>query len=187
MNRVKDLLQLYTTFFKIGICTFGGGYAMLPMLEREVINKHKWASMEELLDYFAIGQCTPGIIAVNTATFVGYKHGGVPGGILATLGVVSPSLVIITAIAALLNNLMQYPVVGQAFVGIRIAVCALILKAIVNLVKSSMKKWWHVALGVAAFALAALAKVNTIYIVLATISGCMVAWLISGREGAGTK
>ena len=98
------LLDLFCTFFRIGAFTFGGGYAMLPMLQREIVEKKKWAAEEDLLDYFAVGQCTPGVIAVNTATFVGYKKEGVPGGIMATLGVVAPSLVIITVIAAVLSN-----------------------------------------------------------------------------------
>ena len=86
---MKELFQLYSAFFRIGLFTFGGGYAMLPMLQREVVNKYHWATDEELLDCYAIGQCTPGIIAVNTATYVGYAQRGVAGGIVATLGVVS--------------------------------------------------------------------------------------------------
>ena len=104
---MQILWTLYRAFFMIGALTFGGGYAMLPMLEREIVAKHKWATQEEILDYFAIGQCTPGIIAVNTATFVGYKQKGIIGGIVATLGVVSPSIVIIMVIAAVLTNFMD--------------------------------------------------------------------------------
>ena len=101
------LWDLYRSFFTIGALTFGGGYAMLPMLEREIVHKHQWATQEEILNYFAIGQCTPGIIAVNTATFVGYKQKGVAGGVLATLGVVSPSILIITVIALVLRQFME--------------------------------------------------------------------------------
>ena len=97
-------LDLFLTFAKVGVCTFGGGYAMLPILQREVVEKKGWATEEDLLDYYAVGQCTPGIIAVNTGTFVGCKQAGITGGILASLGVVTPSLLIITAIAALLNG-----------------------------------------------------------------------------------
>ena len=104
---MKLLWELYRAFFMIGALTFGGGYAMLPMLEREIVSKHKWSTSEELLNYFAIGQCTPGVIAVNTATFVGYKQAGTLGGVFATLGVISPSLVIIVAIAMLLENFMD--------------------------------------------------------------------------------
>ena len=88
---LKELWNLYRSFFTIGALTFGGGYAMLPMLEREVVEKHKWATQEEILNYFAIGQCTPGVIAVNTATFVGYKQHHIPGALAATLGVISVS------------------------------------------------------------------------------------------------
>ena len=96
---MKELLDMFLTFARIGGFTFGGGYAMLPMLQKEVVNGRHWATDEELMDYYAIGQCTPGIIAVNTATFVGYKNRGIPGAIAATLGVIAPSLVIIMIIA----------------------------------------------------------------------------------------
>ena len=101
---MKELIRMFLTFARIGGLTFGGGYAMLPMLQREVVEKHKWATEEELMDYYAIGQCTPGVIAVNTATFVGRSHRGVPGAIFATAGVVFPSFVIISIIAAVLAN-----------------------------------------------------------------------------------
>lgn len=180
---MKELWTLFATFFKIGICTFGGGYAMLPMLEREIVNKHGWATMEDLLDYFAIGQCTPGIIAVNTATFVGYKHKGVAGGITATLGVVAPSIVIITLIATVLTNLMEYEIVGYAFAGIRIAVCAMILKTVVQLAKSSVKKPWQLALAVAAFVAAALFGVSTIAVVGVVVAMAVVYYFGFGKKG----
>ena len=132
------LLDLFCTFFRIGAFTFGGGYAMLPMLQRELVEKKKWVTEEEILDYFAIGQCTPGVIAVNTATFVGCKIKKVPGGILATLGVVAPSLIIITVIAAVLSNFADIPAVRNAFAGIRVAVCVLILNSVVKLLKKSV-------------------------------------------------
>ena len=107
-------LDLFLTFAKVGVCTFGGGYAMLPILQREVVENKGWATEEELTDYFAIGQCTPGVIAVNTATFIGYKYKGIIGGILTTLGVVFPSLIIITLIAAFLSNFAHIPAVQHA-------------------------------------------------------------------------
>lgn len=180
---MKELWELFATFFKIGICTFGGGYAMLPMLEREIVNKHGWASMEDLLDYFAIGQCTPGVIAVNTATFVGFRRKGCLGGVMATLGVVAPSLLIITIIAALLSNFMEYKIVGYAFAGIRISVCAMILKTIVKLAKSSVKKWWHVLLAAAAFVVVALLKATSITVVLVTIAGALAYYFLIHRKG----
>lgn len=132
-------LDLFLTFAKVGVCTFGGGYAMLPILQREVVEKKKWATDEELTDYFAIGQCTPGIIAVNTATFIGHKYKGILGGILATLGVVFPSLIIITIIAAFLQNFASYPVVAHALAGINAAVVALIAVSVVKLGKTTLK------------------------------------------------
>ena len=131
-------LDLFLTFAKVGVCTFGGGYAMLPILQREVVEKKGWATEEELTDYFAIGQCTPGVIAVNTGTFIGQKLKGVPGGILATFGVVFPSLVIIMILAAFIQNFAHLPVVIHAFAGIRACVCALILSSIIKLAKKSL-------------------------------------------------
>lgn len=135
---MKELWDMFLTFARIGGLTFGGGYAMLPMLQREVVEKQHWATEEELADYFAIGQCTPGVIAVNTATFVGYRQRGVVGGIAATLGVVFPSLVIISIIAAFLTNFADLKVIQYAFEGIRVCVCVLILNAVQKLWKKSV-------------------------------------------------
>lgn len=139
---MKELIDLYLTFARIGGFTFGGGYAMLPMLQKEVVDARHWATEDEIMDYYAIGQCTPGIIAVNTATFVGYKVKGIAGGIFATLGIVSPSIVIITIIAAFLKNFAQYAVVKNAFAGIRICVVVLIIQAVIKLGKKSVKDLW---------------------------------------------
>lgn len=130
--------ELFFTFAKVGICTFGGGYAMLPMLQREVVEKKQWCTEEELADYFAIGQCTPGIIAVNTATFVGQKHRGVLGGVAATLGVVFPSAAIILALAAVLQSIAHQPLVVHAFAGVRACICALILSSVLKLGKNAL-------------------------------------------------
>ncbi|MGN8898065.1 chromate transporter [Flavonifractor sp. HCP28S3_F3] len=131
-------VDLFWTFARIGVCTFGGGYAMLPILQRELVEKRSWATEEELSDYFAIGQCTPGIIAVNTATFVGHKLKGAVGGVAATLGLVFPCLVIIMLIAAFLQNFADLPVVVHAFNGVRACVCALILSSVLKLRKSTV-------------------------------------------------
>ena len=147
--------DLFLTFAKVGVCTFGGGYAMLPILQREVVEKKGWATDEELTDYFAVGQCTPGIIAVNTATFIGYKHRGIPGGVLTTLGVVFPSLVIITAIAAFLSNFADIPVVQHALAGIHAAVVALIAASVLKLGKSTLKNGAAIAIFLCVLALAA--------------------------------
>ena len=130
--------KLFWIFAKVGVCTFGGGYAMLPILQRELVEKRGWVREEELTDYFAIGQCTPGVIAVNTATFVGHKLKGPAGGVVATLGVVFPSIVIIMVIAAFLQNFAELPAVIHAFNGVRACVCALILSSVLKLRKSTM-------------------------------------------------
>ena len=135
MNQYADL---FLTFARIGGLTFGGGYAMLPMLQREVVEKRGWATEEELMNYYAIGQCTPGIIAVNTATFVGQKTAGILGGIIATLGVAFPSLVIICIITAFIQNFAELAVVQNAFAGIRVCVCVLIFNAVLKLWKKSV-------------------------------------------------
>lgn len=135
---MKLLLKLFLTFAKVGVMTFGGGYAMLPILQREVVEGHGWTTEEELMDYFAIGQCTPGIIAVNTATFVGQKQKGIFGGIFATLGMVFPSLVIISLLAGIIETFSHIAVVEHAFAGIRVCVCVLILNAVVKLYKKAV-------------------------------------------------
>ena len=135
---MKKLWDMFLTFARIGGLTFGGGYAMLPMLQREVVEKQGWATEEELADYYAIGQCTPGVIAVNTATFIGYRQAGIIGGIFATLGVVFPSIVIITVIAAFLTNFADLKVIQYAFEGIRVCVCVLIFNAVQKLWKKSV-------------------------------------------------
>lgn len=147
-------LDLFLTFAKIGVCTFGGGYAMLPILQREVVEKRGWATEENLADYYAVGQCTPGIIAVNTATFVGAKLKGSVGGIVATLGVVFPSVIIITIIAAFLQQFAQIEWVAHAFAGVRAGVCALILTSILKLRKSTLVDVPTVILFVVTLALA---------------------------------
>lgn len=136
MNMKADL---FLTFARIGVCTFGGGYAMLPIMERELIEKKGWATQEELADYYAVGQCTPGIIAVNVSTFVGRKLGGIWGSVLSTAGMLFPSVVIILAIAAFLRNFMHIEWVAHAFAGIRAGVVALILTSVIKLIKGAVK------------------------------------------------
>ncbi len=143
---MNGYLELFLVFAQVGACTFGGGYAMLPVLQREVVEKRGWCTAEELTDYFAIGQCTPGVIAVNAATFIGSKRRGVPGGVVATLGMVFPSVVIITLIAAFLQNFAHIPAVGHAFAGVRAAVVALIATAVLKVGKTTLKSGWGVAI-----------------------------------------
>lgn len=153
---MKELLALFSSFFKIGIMTFGGGYAMLPMLERELVLNKKWITTEEIMDYFAIGQCTPGVIAVNTATFIGYKRKKIIGGIVATLGVIAPSIIIISLLAGILDMFSDNKYVKHAFAGISIAVCALLVQSVIKMGKSAIKDGFTTVIALLAFALALL-------------------------------
>lgn len=174
-------LDLFWTFARVGVCTFGGGYAMLPILQREVVENRGWATDDELTDYFAIGQCTPGVIAVNTATFIGQKRKGNLGGICATLGVVFPSIVIITLIAAFLKSFADLPVVAHAFAGIRACVCVLILNAVVKLKKSSVIDLPTTIIFVAVFLLSALWGISPALIVV--VCGVIGLGLRRGKKG----
>ena len=172
---MKELIDLFLTFAKVGVTTFGGGYAMLPILQREVAENRGWASEEELMDYYAIGQCTPGVIAVNTATFIGYKYKGIAGGIVATIGCIFPSMIIITIIAALLKNFASYPAVIHALNGIRACVCALILDAIIKLGKKALVDITALALGIVILLLSLSTDVSVIlFVVAAAIVGITV-------------
>ena len=162
----KLLGQLFLTFAKVGVMTFGGGMAMLPILQREVVEDKGWATDEELVDYFAIGQCTPGIIAVNTATFIGQKQAGIIGGIVATLGIV-PSLIIITALAGVINSFSHLAWVQHAFAGIRVCVCVLIFNAVVKLFKGSVKDWAAGLIFLAVLAAALLTDLSPVIFVAA--------------------
>ena len=172
---MKELLRLFLAFAKIGGFTFGGGYAMLPILQREIVDKRQWSTQEELMDYFAIGQCTPGIIAVNTATFIGYKRKGVFGGIFATLGVVAPSVVIITVIAAFIRNFQHIEMVQWAFEGIRAAVVALILSAVIKLGKTSLVDAATVAIFLIVAVMSAVTDLSpAIFVVAAGLCGLLL-------------
>ncbi len=166
--KLKLLGSLFVSFAKVGVLTFGGGYAMLPMLQREIVNTRGWATEEELTDYYAIGQCTPGVIAVNTATFVGQKLGGPLCAAAATLGVVFPSLAIITIIAAVLQNFAELAVVRNAFAGIRVCVCALILNAVIKLWKKAVVDIPTLLIFLAVLLLAVLTKLSPVIFVLAS-------------------
>ena len=180
---MKELLRLFVAFFKVGLFTFGGGYAMLPMLQREVEERHGWVTEEEILDYYAIGQCTPGVIAVNTATFVGTKIAGAMGGAVATLAVVLPSVIIITMISMVLNNFAQYAVVQHAFGGIRVAVAALIVSSVWKLYRKGVKGALGNGIFAASLVLVALFNVSPVWIVLA----CVIIGIVRVRKGAGDR
>ena len=169
-----SLWRLYTLFFKMGLFTFGGGYAMLPILQSEAVDKQKWVSKEELLNYYSIGQCTPGIIAVNAASFIGYKLRGILGLISATLGVISPSIVVITLVALLLRQYMDNQYVQWAFAGIRVSVIALILSTVLDMWQSGIKGIFGYAIFTVAALLLFWLKWSAIAIViLAGISGLL--------------
>ncbi len=163
---MKELLELYAAFFRIGGLTFGGGLTMLPMLKHELVAKKKWVSEEDLLDYYAIGQCTPGIIAVNVSTFVGYKKRGIPGAIFSTLGMISPSLIIVSIIAVFLSEFMSNPYVAHAVGGIKIVVCALMLNTVVTMAKKTVKNYIGAIVCALAFIIAMFTPVPTVAIVL---------------------
>lgn len=180
---MKKYADVFITFAKVGVMTFGGGYAMLPILQREVVENKGWATDEELTDYFAIGQCTPGVIAVNTATFVGKKLYGIPGAVFATLGMVFPSLVIITLIAALINNFSDIPAVKNIFAGIRVCVCVLILNAVVKLWKKTVVDRSTLAIFICVFVLSVLVDITpVIFVLLSAIAGLLICHF-KAREG----
>ena len=175
---MKELFQLFAAFFRIGAFTFGGGYAMLPMIQKEIVEKYGWATDEEVLNYFAVGQCTPGVIAVNTATFIGYKKAGIKGAVAATFGVVCPSLIIIMIIAAFLRNFAQYEIVKNAFAGIRVAVAVLVVNAVVKMWKSGVKDSTGFVIFLIAFIISVFLGISPIYIVAASV---IAGILIKGR------
>lgn len=181
---MKELMNLFWAFCRIGGLTFGGGYAMLPMLQKEVVENHKWATEEELLDYYAVGQATPGVIAVNTATFVGYKEKGILGAVFATLGVVFPSLVIIMSIAGFIDSFSDLKIVQYAFSGIRISVGVLILNALVKLIKGSVKDILGIILFITTFIAASFLDISVIYIVIITGLVGIISDYIQRKRGS---
>ena len=177
------LWKLFVSFARVGVLTFGGGYAMIPILEREIVDNHKWAGSEELMDYYAVGQCTPGVIAVNTATFIGRKVAGIPGAIAATIGVVFPSVVIITVIAGILSNFADIPAVKSAFAGIRVCVCVLIFNAVLKLWKAAVPDKGALALAVIVFLLSVFLKLSPVVFVIF----CAAAGILLTRLGVRGK
>lgn len=177
---MKELFDLFWTFCKIGALTFGGGYAMLPLIQREIVENKKWSTEKEILDYYAVGQCTPGVIAVNTATFIGYKLRGIIGGIVATLGVIFPSIIIILIIATFLQNFADLAIVQSAFAGIRVAVVALIITTVVKLIKSSIKDYLGVIIAIIAFVISAFIGLSPVYVVIAA---ALTGFISKGLRG----
>jgi chromate transporter len=165
---MKDLIDLFVTFFRIGLMTFGGGYAMIPVVERELIKRKNWLTMEEVMDYYTIAQITPGVIAVNLSTFAGAKRGGVPGGIIATAGFIFPGVTFMILVSVFIQRFAEYPVVRHAFAGIRLAVCALVLDTVLKLFKGVFKGRFSVAVFIAALGLSAFVSASPVLIILAS-------------------
>ena len=176
-------MTLFLTFAKMGVMTFGGGMAMLPILQREIVETRHWATDEELVDYFAIGQCTPGIIAVNTATFIGQKRAGIAGGITATLGLVFPSLIIITALASLISNFSHLAWVQNAFAGIQVCVCVLIFNSVCKLLKKSVVDKRTAVIFVAVLLCGTVLSISPAwYVLLASLAGILLKnWEVRGK------
>lgn len=180
MNRFRTLWELFSVFFKVGLCTFGGGIAMLPILERELAEKRDWTNPDELLDYFAIGQSTPGIIAINVATFIGYKRSGIVGGCVATFGMVLPSIIIITVIAKFISNFSDIWWVKKALTGINVAVAAILTSAVYNFSKKSVKNLFGFILLVISFLLIFVFKVSTVWIIFGS---ALLGVILAGCRG----
>lgn len=174
---MKQLWNLFRLFFKIGLFTFGGGYAMLPLLQDELVKKRRWLEEEELLDLYSIGQCTPGIISINVATFVGYRQAGIKGAIATTLGMILPSLIIITLIAMVLYKYMYNRYVTYAFDGIRIGVVALILDILYGLWKKNVNSYMAAGIFAASLLLLLFFNVSAVFIVIfAGAAGMLLKW-----------
>lgn len=172
---LKKLGELFVSFARIGVLTIGGGYAMLPMMQNELVERRGWATEEEMMDYYALAQCTPGAIAVNVSTFIGYRLAGVAGGVVATLGLVFPSLVIITVIAAFLGNISELPTVKNAFAGIRVAVAVLMVNSVIRLARTAIVDWKAAVLFAAVFIGSVFTDVSPVlYIVAAGIAGILL-------------
>ena len=175
---MKIYWELFSVFMRIGAFTFGGGYAMLPLIQKEIVDKKHWATEEEIMDYYAVAQCTPGIIMVNTATFIGFYEKGILGAIIATLGVVTPSIIIILLIASVLTTYSSRAMVQHALAGIRVAVCVLVLNAVVKLWKSGIKDTFGILLFAVVLAAITFTSVSTVLVVIiAALLGVIVCAL----------
>jgi chromate transporter len=159
------IFKLFAAFFKIGMFMFGGGSAIIPLLQAELVERKKWLSEKEIMDYYSIGQCTPGIIAVNVSTFTGYKLGGIRGSVAATLGIIMPSLIIITLIASLINLFLDNQYVIHAFTGIRVAVAALIADVVLSMGRKNIKDEYQFAIFVVVAALMLTLSLSPVWVI----------------------
>ncbi len=181
-NKTSKLIRLFTTFFKIGAFTFGGGYAMIPLIQTEAVEKNKWISDDDILEIIAIAESTPGPIAINSATFVGYKTAGFWGAFCATFGVVLPSFVIISLIARLLNEFQDITIVKYAFNGIRAGVLALVIKALWTMYKKTPKGILSYMISLGAFIFAAFSNINVLLIIIVCAAVGLVSSYIAERR-----
>ena len=179
---MREFWELYATFFRIGGLTFGGGLTMLPMLKYELAEKKNWVTEDELLDYYAIGQSTPGIIAVNVSTFVGHKIAGIPGAIFATLGMITPSIIIIICIAKFIATFDSIPWVRKAMKGINVGIAALLTYSVIGLIKKTIKKWWSLILYAASFVSVYFFGLRTIVVILAAVVVGIIFHFVSLRK-----
>lgn len=182
MKRIPKMLSLFFTFLKIGLFTFGGGYAMIPLIQRETVDNKKWINDEDMLEIIAIAESTPGPIAINAATFIGYRVGGFFGALAATVGVVLPSFVIITAISFVLAAFQNVVWIRYAFNGIRAGVLALIVKALWSMYKQSPNGIFAYLIMLGAFVVTAFLPVNVIFMILFCAAAGIVQALIVGRR-----
>ena len=180
---MKTLLELFITFMKIGSLTFGGGYAMLPVIQKEVVENKKWVTDEEIVEYYAIGQCTPGLIAVNTSTFVGNRIAGIAGGIIATIGFIFPAFIIICILAGLIENFADYTLVKDAFAGIRVCACVLIFNAVIKMWKTSVQDFFTFLIFGCVFILTVVFSLSPVILVLsAAVCGLAGGILMEKRK-----
>ena len=187
-DKLIRYVQLFTAFFKIGLFTFGGGMSMLPMLQRELVESKQWLTEEEILNYFAIGQCTPGIIAVNVATFCGYKRAGLSGAIVSTIGIVCPSWIVITLIAGSISRFSDIVWIQRAMKGVYVAVAALLARAVFTFGKKIITDFVTAGIAVGAFLAMSVWNVSGILIVLAAgIIGFCAQIIRNGKRASGRR
>lgn len=180
---MKEYIDLFSIFFQIGAFTFGGGYTMLPILQKEIVEKKGWCTQEEIMDYYAIAQSMPGIIAVNTTVFIGYKVKGVLGAIVAMLGSITPSITIILIIASVLQNFMQYDIIQKAFAGIRIAVAALVCNAAFTMFKAGVKSTFTLIIFIVTFILLFLIPdISSVIFIVSSGIVSIIYWYITNRR-----
>ncbi len=179
---VRNLFELFIIFCRIGALTFGGGYAMLPIIQREIVQNKKWATDEEVMNYYAVGQCTPGVIAVNTATFIGYKQFGVRGAVAATLGVITPSVIIITVIAAFIRNFIHIEAVQHALAGINVAVAVLVVNAVITLWKKGVKNLFGFILFLIGLSVSVFTDISPMFVVVFAIAAGIIYGALKGRK-----